>query len=105
MEANECMNRFETIANYDFVVQANEVIPSEDDNFDYIDWIAVSKFNTLSIHELEEFRTRIIWEEVSKRDYLNYEYIRTFKDELYWHVLDKNPKLTDELRKEFSYKF
>ena len=94
----KCMEGFEKII-------LNSDSDSTKDNFDSLDWMAISKFNTLSIEELEAFRTKILWEEISKRDYLNEEYIRTFKDELYWHILDKNPVLTDELRKKFSYKF
>ena len=68
-------------------------------------WFLISKHQVLSIEFLTEFRHKVYWEEISKQGYINEEYINTFKDELYWHILDKNLKITDELRKEFAYKF
>ena len=68
-------------------------------------WYYISTYQKLSIEFLRELRHKVYWEFISQADYINEDYIRTFKDELYWHILDKHSKITDELRKEYSYKF
>ena len=102
-EVIKLMDGFEEIILNVKLDEINDKVEISD--LDYIDWMSISKFNTLSIEELEGFRTKVFSEEISKRDYLNEEYIRHFKDELYWQVMDKHHLLSDELKKEFAYKF
>ena len=79
-EINELMEGFEKIILEDKI--DSEV--NNRDNLDSLPWMAISKFNKLSIQELEEFRTKVYWEEISKKEEI---YLHIHKTYTYTYIL------------------
>ena len=61
-------------------------------------WEGISRYNTLTLNQLEEFKDKLHWDIISYRYKMDYEFIQRNKDKIVMNKLENNKKISKRLK-------